>query len=91
MIGSLLNELELLGLKDNTIIVLWGDHGFHLGDHGYWGKHSTFEQSARVPLIIVDPRMDKSGQKTVSPAEFTDVFPTLCELTEFQFLTNFKG
>lgn len=91
LIGSLLNELEALGLKENTIVVLWGDHGFHLGDHGYWGKHSTFEQAARVPLIIVDPRMKKSGQTTVSPAEFTDVFPTLCELTGVPVLDQLQG
>ena len=91
MIGELLNELESLGLKEDTIVVLWGDHGFHLGDHGYWGKHSTFEQASRVPLIIVDPRMGKAGQKTVSPAEFTDVFPTLCELTGVPTLEQLQG
>jgi arylsulfatase A-like enzyme len=91
MIGRLLNELETLKLKENTIVVLWGDHGFHLGDHGYWGKHSTFEQAARVPLIIVDPRLNKGGQKTVSPAELTDVFPTLCELTGVPALDQLQG
>jgi iduronate 2-sulfatase len=72
--------LEALNLKDNTIIVLWGDHGFHLGDHGQWAKNTPFEQAARAPLLIVDPRQASKGTKSASPAEFTDIYPTLCEL-----------
>jgi iduronate 2-sulfatase len=80
LVGMLLDELKALNLQDNTLIVLWGDHGFHLGDHGQWAKNTPFEQSARVPLIIVDPRQSRKGSATTSPAELTDVFPTLCEL-----------
>ena len=79
LIGKLLAELDATGERDNTIIVLWGDHGFHLGDHGIWGKHTTFEEAIRAPLLIIDPRIGKSI-KTEAPVEFTDVYPTLCEL-----------
>jgi iduronate 2-sulfatase len=77
-IGLLLDRLEALGLRDNTVIVLWGDHGWHLGDHDLWCKHSNFEQATRSPLIISAPWL-KAG-KSGSVVEFVDVFPTLCEL-----------
>jgi len=80
LVGMLLDELEALNLQDNTIIVLWGDHGFHLGDHAQWAKNTPFEQAARAPLLIVDPRQSSKGGRTASPAEFTDIYPTLCEL-----------
>jgi arylsulfatase A-like enzyme len=78
-IGLLVDELVNLGLSEQTIIVVWGDHGFHLGDHGMWGKHSTLEQATRVPLIITAPGM--SPGSSTSPVEFTDIFPTLCEFS----------
>lgn len=78
-VGILLNTLEKLGTIDNTIIVLWGDHGWHLGDHDMWGKHTNFEQSTKAPLIIVAPGL-KAGQ-TKAMTEFVDVYPTLCELS----------
>ena len=80
LVGMLLDELEALNLQDNTIIVLWGDHGFHLGDHAQWAKNTPFEQAARAPLLIADPRQASKGARTASPAEFTDIYPTLCEL-----------
>ena len=72
-IGLLLRELEKLGLRDHTAIVLWGDHGFHLGDHGMWGKHSTLEQAARVPLIVCPPTGNKAINVTSTPVEFTAI------------------
>jgi arylsulfatase A-like enzyme len=78
-IGQLLDKLNELGLSDNTIVVLWGDHGWHLGDHNEWGKHSQLEQAARAPLIIRAPGHAK-GEKTTSPTEFLDLYPTLCDL-----------
>lgn len=78
-IGKLLNELENQGVADNTIIVLWGDHGWHLGDHGIWCKHSNFEQATRAPLIFSAPDT-KQGIKNSSPVEFVDIYPTLCDL-----------
>lgn len=78
-IGKLLRELENQGVADNTIIVLWGDHGWHLGDHGIWCKHSNFEQATHSPLIFSYPDT-KGGIKNSSPVEFVDIYPTLCDL-----------
>ncbi len=77
-VGILLNTLDSLGLLNNTIIVLWGDHGWHLGDHDLWEKHTNFEQATRAPLIFAAPKM-KPG-KTTSPSEHVDIFPTICAL-----------
>lgn len=79
-IGILLETLENTGLKDNTIIVLWGDHGWHLGDHSMWNKHSNLEQATISPLIISVPGLT-GGEVYDYPTEFIDVFPTLCELS----------
>lgn len=77
-VGKLLHALDSLGLTKNTIIVLWGDHGWHLGDHNLWCKHSNFEQATRAPLIIYAPGIKPS--RTSSLTEHIDIFPTLCEL-----------
>jgi arylsulfatase A-like enzyme len=77
-VGILLNTLDSLGITNNTIVVLWGDHGWHLGDHDLWVKHSTYEQATRSPLIISAPGI-KAG-KSSSPTEHLDIFPTLCQL-----------
>ncbi len=78
-IGRLLAELDRLGLRENTIVVLWGDHGWHLGEQGLWAKLSDFEVAARVPLIVSAPGR-KAGVKSAALVEFVDVFPSLCEL-----------
>ena len=78
-IGRLLAELDRLGLRDNTIVVLWGDHGWHLGEQGLWAKLSDFEVAARVPLIVSAPGR-KAGVKSAALVEFVDVYPSLCEL-----------
>jgi iduronate 2-sulfatase len=79
-IGRVLTELDRLDLARNTLIVLWGDHGWHLGDHGYWTKHTNYEQANRIPLVIVAPGVTRPGTFTRQPAESVDVFPTLAEL-----------
>ncbi|MBF0199096.1 MAG: sulfatase [Planctomycetes bacterium] len=79
-IGKVMKTMEESGLLKNTAIVLWGDHGWHLGDHGLWCKHSNYEQATRSPLIIAAPGYSGS-QHVRSETEFIDVFPTLCELT----------
>lgn len=78
-VGIILDALDSLGLSKNTVIVLWGDHGWHLGDHNLWCKHTNFEQATRAPLLISSPQIKPS--KTKSPSEFIDIFPTLCDLT----------
>ena len=79
-LGRVLDELERLGLAQSTLIVLWGDHGWHLGDHGYWTKHTNYEQANRIPLLIIAPGVAKPGAATMQPAETVDIFPTLAEL-----------
>jgi iduronate 2-sulfatase len=89
-IGLLMQQLDELKLTENTLIVLWGDHGFHLGDHSMWGKHSTLEAAARVPLIIIPPAGSAMKQNT-SPVEFTDIFPTLCTLSALPVPSQLQG
>lgn len=79
-VGKVLDALHREGLADNTIVVLFGDNGYHLGDHGLWNKITDFEQATRVPLIISAPGL-KGGRHTSSIVEFLDIYPTLCQLT----------
>lgn len=78
-IGKVLQELEDLGLADNTIVVVWGDHGWHLGDHLVWGKHTIFERALKSAFIIRKPN-DKGGKKIEKIVSTTDIYPTLMEL-----------
>ena len=80
MIGNVLNELDRLELTGNTVVVLWGDHGWKLGDHGMWCKHTNFDRDAHVPMIISAPGMKARGQTTDALTELVDIYPTLCEL-----------
>ena len=83
-VGKIIARLNKLGLAENTIIIVWGDHGWHLGEHAIWGKHSLFEESLRSPLIIVDPAVQNPGTSTISIVETIDLFPTLCDLVELR-------
>jgi len=89
LIAELLQELQASGKAENTIIVLWGDHGFHLGDHGLWGKHTTMEQANRVPLIIHVP--GKSPGVAGTLVELLDLFPTLVELAGLETPSHLQG
>ncbi len=80
-IVQLLNELDRLDIRKNTIIVLWGDHGWHLGDHGLWNKHTNFEEATHTLLMMSIPGK-KAGIRPVATCEFVDVFPTLCDLAK---------
>lgn len=79
-VGRVLSRLEELGMADNTIVVLWGDHGWHLGEHGVWGKHTLFEESLHSPLIVRYPGIGEPGKATDAIVETVDIFPTLCDL-----------
>jgi len=78
-IGKLLDALERSGLARNTIVVLWGDHGYHLGDHGMWTKHTNYEQATHIPLVFAGPGI-RPGTQTRQLAETVDIYPTLAAL-----------
>jgi len=79
-VGKVLDELDRLGLRDNTIVILWGDHGWHLGDYSIWGKSTLFEFALRSPLIVRAPSVDAAGVKNPELIESLDIYPTLSEL-----------
>ena len=89
-IGVLIKGLTELGLRENTVIVLVGDHGWSLSEHGLWAKHSNFEVALQVPLIISDSRLPNAA-RTNSIAELVDIYPTLCELTAGESPTHLQG
>ena len=80
-IGLLIDALEQQGLRENTIIIVWGDHGWHLGDMGIWGKATNYEIATRVPLLIWTPNMKTRGKGTDALVELVDIYPTLCQLS----------
>jgi arylsulfatase A-like enzyme len=79
-IGRLLDAVDRAGLTDSTAIVLWGDHGWQLGDHGLWHKHTNFELADRSPLIIAAPGIGVGGATCAASVEFVDVYPTLPDI-----------
>ena len=90
-IGLLLNELDRSGLSENTIVVLFGDHGYHLGEQGLWGKTTNFELDTRVPLIVRVPGMKAAGESTPSLVELVDLYPTLTELAGLPIADQQEG
>lgn len=90
-IGKVVMELDRLGLRKKTIIVLWGDHGWQLGEHGEWCKHTNFEEATRAPLIFSAPGQKNVGTKTDDLAEFVDVYPTLCDLAGLPIPKGLEG
>jgi arylsulfatase A-like enzyme len=91
-VGRVIAELDKLGLRENTIIVFWGDHGYHLGEMGKWAKHgSLFEVGTRVPLIVLAPGAKANGQSVSPPVQSMDIYPTLCELCGLKPPTGLQG
>jgi arylsulfatase A-like enzyme len=90
LVGTLLDELDRLELSGNTIVVLWGDHGWNLGEHTLWCKHCCFETSMRAPLLVRAPGMP-SGVACGAPVEFIDIYPSLCELAGLPLPEHLQG
>lgn len=90
-VGKIIDELDRLGLRDDTVIVLWGDHGWKLGEHGQWCKHTNFEIDTRVPLIVSSPGMKEAGKHTGALTESVDIYPTLCELAGIAKPSHLEG
>lgn len=90
-IGKIMRELDRLGLRDNTIVVLWGDHGYHLGEQDLWCKSTNFELDTRIPLIISAPALTKSGRKSDAIVEAIDIYPTLIDLCGVKANTQLSG
>ena len=89
-IGKVMAELKRSGLDKNTIVLLWGDHGWHLGDHGLWCKHSNFEQATHSPLLISAPGYPTNARPQ-APVESVDIFPTLCQLADLPVPEQLEG
>lgn len=90
-LGKVLDELDRLQLRDNTIIVLWGDHGWKLGEHGAWCKHSNVENDTHAPLLIAAPGLKTAGKHSRSLVEFVDIYPTLAELAGLSLPQHLEG
>lgn len=92
-VGRLLDALGQLGLADDTIIVLWGDHGWQLGEHGMWNKHSCFETSMHAPLLVAAPGESgvKPGTRVSALTEFIDIYPSLCDLAGLPKPAHLEG
>jgi iduronate 2-sulfatase len=90
-VGRVVNALDRLGLAGNTVIVFTSDHGYHMGEHGLWQKMSLFEESARVPLLIVAPGASQRGGVAKAPVSLVDLFPTLAELCGVTPPDNLQG
>lgn len=90
-IGRVIDELDRLGLRENTVVVLWGDHGWHLGEQHMWGKNTTYEEATRVPLIVSAPGGKADGRKCAALVELVDVYPTLCALANLPLPAHLEG
>ncbi|UCF65991.1 MAG: sulfatase [bacterium] len=90
-IGKLLDQLDRLGIRDNTLIILWGDHGWKLGEHGSWCKMTNYEIDTRAPLILSTPQLKGKNVQSNALVEFVDIYPTLCELAGIKAPEDLEG
>jgi arylsulfatase A-like enzyme len=91
-VGRVLDELERLGLGENTVVVFWGDHGYYMGEHNWWGgKHNNYEGATHAPLLVRAPGMKAAGQKTRALVEFVDIFPSLAEVAKLPPPAGLEG
>ncbi len=91
MVGRLLDALDASGRADETIIVLWSDHGYHLGEKGYWEKYTLWEEATRVPMIFVAPGVTSPNTRTDQPASLQDIYPTLTKLAGLAVPSHVEG
>jgi iduronate 2-sulfatase len=90
-LGRILDELDRLGLRESTLIVLWGDHGYHLGENGLFTKMTNFEHGTRVPLLVSHPGMKTAGKRTRALVELVDLYPTLAQLCDLPLPKHLEG
>jgi arylsulfatase A-like enzyme len=90
-IGRLLDELDRLNLSDKTVIILWGDHGWKLGEHAGWSKHTNFELDTHVPMILSVPGIKTAGRRTRALTEYVDIYPTLCDTCGLKIPGHLEG
>lgn len=91
LLGELVSHLKKLGIYDNTIIIVWGDHGWKLGDHNSWGKMTNYNIDLQVPMIVRYPGQKKRGVETFAITELVDIFPSLCELAGIDIPDYMQG
>ncbi|MFT5886073.1 MAG: iduronate 2-sulfatase [Arcticibacterium sp.] len=91
LLGDLISHMKEIGIYENTIIVVWGDHGWKLGDHNSWGKMTNYNIDLKVPIIIRSPNQINRGAQTYAITELVDLFPTLCELAEIDIPAYMQG
>jgi uncharacterized sulfatase len=90
-VGKILNAVDRLGLWENTVVALFSDHGFHLGEYGLWSKMTLFDASTRVPFMVAAPGLEDPGTPTCRLSEHVDIYPTLCELCGLSLTEGLEG
>jgi iduronate 2-sulfatase len=90
-VGRVLAELDRLKLRDNTVVILWGDHGYHLGEHDLWCKATNFELDTRCPLMLQTPGMRFDGYRTGALVELVDIYPTLADVCDLAVPVDCEG